>query len=581
MVPAMTTSAPSHVAEYATSRPRVLGWVRSAAILDGDWGTSIAYVLGIGFALAGYSSVWHLGAMLVLTTIVALNYITICRLYPNGGGVYNTVYHRSKTVAVIGALLLSADYVITMALSILEAFHYFGVDNAEWFAIGAVVLVGLLNWFGPRHSGGGAGIISAVTLVVIFVIIVASAPTALTQAHVEPMHDTFEANWAIFVGLILSISGIEAISNMTGLMKDPARDSRRAILSVLTKVVLATIFLGLAMYAIPGLSGRTEDMVRHLGEYYIGDWFGWIVAASLGLLLLSAGNTAMNGLVSIQFLMSVDGELPPVLRKLNAHGVPVVPLIIAVIAPITVLLFVHDVIALAHFYAVGVVGAVSITVLAVATDRTLPVRPFTRTFMAIAGVVLTLVEVSIVVEKHDAALFAFSVLFIGLGARIVTKRARKPVAAGVAAPAAPPKRRRRRVRAVPATRFLVATRGANEKLVQFAIREAKALKAHLFLLRVQEIAVGVLPERLSLETNGVEQKIEEWCENADIDYHFLSIPSYDVGYTIAEQAATLGVERVIIGAEGRNRLENVLKGSVMRSLNKILPEDVQLVIFGG
>ena len=44
--------------------------------------------MGIGFALAGYSSFYHLAFMMALTTIVAVNYITICRLYPNGGGVY-------------------------------------------------------------------------------------------------------------------------------------------------------------------------------------------------------------------------------------------------------------------------------------------------------------------------------------------------------------------------------------------------------------------------------------------------------------------------------------------------------------
>ena len=101
-----------HVVEYATSRPRVLGWLRSAAILDGDWGTSIAYVLGIAFTLAGNSSLWHLAAMLMFTTMVALNYVTICRLYPNGGGVYSSVQHRSRLIAVIGALLLGADFVV-------------------------------------------------------------------------------------------------------------------------------------------------------------------------------------------------------------------------------------------------------------------------------------------------------------------------------------------------------------------------------------------------------------------------------------------------------------------------------------
>ena len=77
--------------------------------------------MGIGFALAGYSSFWHLGAMMVLTILVAFNYITICRLYPNGGGVYSSVRNRSRLLAVFGALLLGADYVVTMALSILDA----------------------------------------------------------------------------------------------------------------------------------------------------------------------------------------------------------------------------------------------------------------------------------------------------------------------------------------------------------------------------------------------------------------------------------------------------------------------------
>jgi amino acid transporter len=571
--------------EYATSRPRVLGWLRSAAILDGDWGTSIAYVLGIGFALAGYSSMWHLAGMLALTSIVALNYVTICRLFPNGGGVYNTVYHRSRNLAVVGALLLGADYVITMALSILEAYHYFGIDHAAGAAIVTILILGALNWFGPKHSGGGAGIISVLTAITLIVIIAASAPTALREAHIEPPHDTFGANWGIFVGLILSISGIEAISNMTGLMKDPVRDSRRAIIAVLTKVVIATIFLGLAMHAIPGNEGRTEDMVRHLGEYYVGDWFGWVVAVSLGMLLISAGNTAMNGLISVQFLMSLDGELPQSLRRLNSFGVPVIPLIIAALAPVAVLLVINDVLSLAGLYAFGVVGAVMIDVGSVATDKSLPVALPTRIFMGFAAVMLILVEISIGLEKHEAALFAGIVLTVGLTARTISQRARARERAVVPASPAPPRppvpSRRRVRRAIPTTKYLVATKGANEKLLKFAIEEAKARNAFLFILNVKEIAVGALPERIVLESNGVEARIQEICEQSDIDFQYLQVPSYEVGYTIAEQAATFGVERLIIGAEKRNRLENVLKGSVMRSLGGLLPEDVQLVIFGG
>ncbi len=561
----------------------MLGWLRSAAILDGDWGTSIAYVLGIGFALAGYSSMWHLAGMLALTSIVALNYVTICRLFPNGGGVYNTVYHRSRNLAVVGALLLGADYVITMALSILEAYHYFGIDHAVGAAILTILVLGSLNWFGPKHSGGGAGIISVLTAVTLVIIIGASAPFALSNATIEPPHDSFGANWAIFVGLILSISGIEAISNMTGLMKEPARDSRRAIVTVLLKVVVATVFLGLAMHAIPGIEGRTEDMVRHIGEFYVGDWFGWVVAASFGLLLISAGNTAMNGLISVQFLMSLDGELPQGLRRLNSFGVPVIPLVIATLAPIAVLFVINDVLSLAGLYAFGVVGAVMIDVGSVSTDRSLPVALPTRIFMGLAAVMLLFVEVSIGIEKHDAALFAGIVLAVGLTARMISQRARaREVAAAPAMPSRPavvqPRRKRR---AMPTTKYLVATKGANERLLKFALEEARARNAFLFVLNVKEIAVGTLPERIVLQSNGVEARIHEICERSGIDYQYLQVPSYEVGYTIAEQAATFGVERLIIGAERRNRLENVLKGSVMRSLGGLLPEDVQLVIFGG
>jgi hypothetical protein len=70
-----------------TRRPRNVDSLRAAAILYGDWGTSKAYVLGLAFALAGYSSFWLIAAMSVLLALVGINYMTIWRHYPDGGGV--------------------------------------------------------------------------------------------------------------------------------------------------------------------------------------------------------------------------------------------------------------------------------------------------------------------------------------------------------------------------------------------------------------------------------------------------------------------------------------------------------------
>src|SRR5450432_3038842 len=150
-----------------TKRPRNVDTIRAAAILYGDWGTSKAYVVGLAFAIAGYSSFWLVAAMCLLTALVAVNYMTICRNYPDGGGVYASVRHRSEIISIVGAFLLIADYIVTAAISALSAFQYLGnmspkfqLPHLEVFAAFAIVVIGLLNIFGPKHTGGLAFLVS-------------------------------------------------------------------------------------------------------------------------------------------------------------------------------------------------------------------------------------------------------------------------------------------------------------------------------------------------------------------------------------------------------------------------------------
>ena len=83
----------------ATTRPRDVNSWRAAGILYGDWGTSKAYVLGLAFALAGHSSFWFILAVSILIMLVGINYLTICKFYPFGGGVYASVRKRSKVLS--------------------------------------------------------------------------------------------------------------------------------------------------------------------------------------------------------------------------------------------------------------------------------------------------------------------------------------------------------------------------------------------------------------------------------------------------------------------------------------------------
>src|SRR6201996_1749950 len=137
-----------------THRPRNVDTPRAAAILYGDWGTSKAYVVGLAFAVAGYSSLWLIAAMCILTALVGVNYMAICRHYPDGGGVYASVRHRSEILSIVGAFLLIADYIVTASISALSAFQYLGVSHPEIFAAAAIIGIGALNYFGPKHTGG-------------------------------------------------------------------------------------------------------------------------------------------------------------------------------------------------------------------------------------------------------------------------------------------------------------------------------------------------------------------------------------------------------------------------------------------
>src|SRR5580692_4557276 len=150
-----------------TKRPRNVDAPRAAAILYGDWGTSKAYVIGLAFAVAGYSSFWLILAMCVLMALVGVNYMAICRHYPDGGGVYASVRHRSEVISIVGAFLLIADYMVTAALSALSAFDYLGVPHPELFSAFAIATIGALNYFGPRHTGGLAFLISVPTALVV------------------------------------------------------------------------------------------------------------------------------------------------------------------------------------------------------------------------------------------------------------------------------------------------------------------------------------------------------------------------------------------------------------------------------
>ena len=695
-------SKPQALSLLAAERPRNVGWVQAAGLLFGDWGTSRLYVLGLAFLFAGRTSFYLILLMSILIVGVGWAYSQICRIYPDGGGVYTAAKNKSRTLAVVGALLLFADYTVTASLSALDAFHYFGLhhtamvtdaktdggdqldtenethtplehvspeltsapafqkllkydeekkslvfkgkdyvifdrpmtdaENAElhalsgdadyqmavqtlhddsqpqpgeklleWsspglWAIVAIFAIGLMNLLGPSHTGGFA-IFAAVGMIVITLMITVFALPQIDwhNIHIGTLFDSHGFThrpgemWTAFVSIVLALSGVEAIANLTGVMKKPvAHTAKKAIWVVTAEVAIFNVLLALIMLAIPVLdrSAHSSDMLAFLAGHYVPALKGvhigeWLVRIVGGLLLLSATNTALTDMISVQYLMARDGELPQFMQKLNRFGVPWVPAVIAASVPILVLLISHDLEALAALYAIGVIGAVAINVTLCATHPRL--RRFHRKVpMLLLGCVLLAIWISLAFTKLHALLFVVTVMVIGLTARALTKwlADRKGPRVSLLRQAIS---EQLTPEALMKPKVLLGTYGS-EALAPAALAEAKKSNSTLVVCFIRQLNLSYKfdGKRLTIDTDLAALKtFSRILDNA----HTLGVPVlpiYDTGpdaaELIAENAAIYGCDRVLIGTSRQGTLYTLIKGTFQRRLESILPPEIPVQV---
>ena len=587
---------PAALSMLSAERPRNVGWKQAAGLLFGDWGTSRLYVLGLAFAFAGPMSFWLILAMSVLILAVGWAYTQICRIYPDGGGVYTAAKQRSRMLAVVGALLLFADYVVTASLSALDAFHYFGLPHGTalfalsspgLWAMVAIGAIGCFNLLGPKHTGGFA-IAAAVGMVLITLLITFGALPQVDWRHlpqaIGPLHGSVRSIWTQFVSIVLALSGVEAIANLTGVMKRPvAKTSSKAIWVVAIEVAVFNLLLATVMVAAShsiNAEEHTDDMLAFLSLHYIGAWAELGVRVLGGVLLLSATNTAITDMIAVQYLMSRDGEVPQFLQKLNRYGVPFLPVIVAASVPVFVLLFSHDLEQLAALYAIGVIGAVAINVTLCAMHPRM--RGFARKGGAILlGIVLLFIWVTVAITKHEALIFVSIVMVVGLTLRAITK--------WVARRKGPrPSLLRQAIQeqltdeAFAKPRYLLGTYGSLD-MAPAAMRHASEHGATLVICFVRELALGGQlehAERFSIDTDPAAVRTFTRFLDLAHAHHVPIIPLYDTAddaaVIMAEAAVLHGCQQILIGTSRQSLLHQYIKGNFQRRLESILPDDLHV-----
>jgi amino acid transporter len=663
-----------HVAHQ--ERPRELKWYHAGPLLYGDWGTSRFYVLGLAFYFALFASFWYILAVGVIVAAVGGAYTVVCRAYPDGGGVYSAARQISPLLSVIGALLLFADYAVTAALSAFDGMHYIGLQAGFAVKLGAclaILILGFINYIGPRRAGTLALLIASATVVLTLILVAFSIPHLGAGWHaIETPKPGVAHNWKTLVSVILALSGVEAVANMTGIMVLPVgRTSKKSIWPVLGEVVVFNLILGVAMLALPGVlrergnagpgdfrapaveyeaadreiaryrdvnpdwnsaSGRADyaareaqieasrgphsseieeamknKVLRVMGETYVHPWFGVVCGIVFGLLLVSAVNTVIGGMMSVAYVMARDEELPRVFAKLNLFGVPWVGLIPALLVPILLLSIFSTLETLADLYAIGVVGAIAINLTCCTINAKLQVRRWERLAIGAIAAVMIAIEITLAVQKLPALIFVSVILAVGLGARFFTKSYLPARARMIAGPSAA-ERARAIYRGVPVAapvpvaagpmpafgtpaeeldmskpHVMVATRGG-QRILKFAAEYAQQLNAVLFVIYVRAWNVQFATERSApkLEEDGQAQAVfrmaDDACKAKGVQVVPIYVVSRDVADSILDFAATYDVRALLMGVSRQGTLLRALRGDVLAAVADQLPQDIPLLI---
>jgi nucleotide-binding universal stress UspA family protein len=291
-------------------------------------------------------------------------------------------------------------------------------------------------------------------------------------------------------------------------------------------------------------------------------------------------------------MMTRDQEMPRQLMRLNRHGVPQIPLLIAVGLPVVVIITTRNFTALAGLYAIGVVGAITVNLGSCCFNRLLPIQIYHRLLFGFTFAILFLVEITLAHTKPDALFFVLCVLGVGLSVRAWTLKRRGlttvMVPQQVAQMVTPDLATTMRSGLQEGQKIMVAARGITPVL-SFALDEAQLRNATLCVLFVKEIAVYYAGGPATLgrarwqddaEANAIMSFMLKLGSERDVSVQPVYAVSEDAATTILDLSATMGVDYLMLGTSHRTALTSLLRGNVVTNIAEQLPDSIRLVIYG-
>jgi amino acid transporter len=276
--------------------------------------------------------------------IISYAYSRIIEHFPHGGGGYVVATELlGNTAGVVSGCALLVDYILTITVSIASGadavFSLVPVAYHTWklpVEFGAIALLTVMNMRGVKESVSML-VPVFLTFVVTHIILigggllmhVGDAPVVIQQTRAG-WRDAWLAlgGWKLFLLVTRSYSmgagtytGIEAVSNGLGIMRDPkVQTGKRTMTYMAVSLALTAggLFLCYALFNVKPVEGQTLNNVLanafagnwRVAGLPVGKWFAAITILSEAVLLLVAAQTGFIDGPRVMANMALDSWLP-------------------------------------------------------------------------------------------------------------------------------------------------------------------------------------------------------------------------------------------------------------------------------
>ena len=291
-------------------------------------GAGIFSILGVVAQVAGNAMWLSFAIGGVVALLSTYSYAKLGVAFPSAGGAVHFLVKSFGDGILAGGmnLFMWAGYIISLALYATAFGHYAAtfVTNTpsqmlvKSLAVGAVLVLTVVNAFGAKIMGRSETLIVAVKLAIL-ILFAAVGLWFIKPAHLSP------AAWpeieSILFGagvLFIGYEGFGLVTNAAGDMNDPQRMLPRALYTSVILVII--IYLAVAVTVTGNL---TNDQIAAAKDYalaeaarpFLGEFGFRLVAVAALFSTASAINATLFGSANVCYMIAKDGELPKGLSR--------------------------------------------------------------------------------------------------------------------------------------------------------------------------------------------------------------------------------------------------------------------------